>query len=361
MQSLSGSPGPANLDAPIVTGERSDDAAIMPCVTYNCTLDLVVTTVSSNCLELIGIRPENILGQRSLWQERLPLEDRDRLISRLNQLNWTEVASVDHKIADDRGLQVSVAHSFRKVKTGDEVRIVGCMVPLIAGEFPAARLNDSVVSQFIHKIGNHFQLINFLIGSLKRTGTNIDEIESLQATVDRAVEFTRALSHYCQAPVFTPAGDLVEILHTAIESIAPSFGEKKVALRDRIEKRLNGAMIDGDPYLLKLAMTALLENALDATQSGNRVVVSGRLAERSEDRSIARIAIVDNGCGMEKNMLTKAADPFVTTKRDRDGLGLSTAVRIVELHRGRLTISSSAGKGTKVEILLPVTFTAGTV
>ena len=361
MQSLSGSPGPANLDAPIVNDEMFDDAALMPCITYQCTSDFVVTTISSNCLELIGIRPENILGKRTLWQERLLSEDRDRLVSRLNQLSWNEVGSVAHKIADDRGLQVSVAHSFRKVGTGHEVRIHGCLVPLISGEFCAATLNDSVVSQFIHKIGNHFQLINFLIGSLKRTGTSIDEIESLQATVDRAVEFTRALSHYCQSPVFTPAGDLGEILHTAIESMAASFDEKKVALRNRIEKRLNGAMINGDTYLLKLAIAALLENALDATKSGNRVVVSGRLAERSEDRSIARIAIVDNGCGMEKNMLAKAADPFVTSKRDRDGLGLSTAVRIVEVHGGRLTISSAAGKGTKVEIVLPVTFTAGTV
>lgn len=341
-----------------MTDETFHAAAFMPCVMYESAADFVVTTISSNSLELIGIRPENILGKRTLWEERLLSEDRDRLMSRLNQLRRTDVASMAHKIADDRGLQVSVAHSFRKVRTGHEVRIHGCMVPL-TGEFYAATLSDSVISQFIHKIGNHFQLINLLIGSLKRTGTNIDEIESLQLTVDRAVEFTRAFSHYSQAPVLTPAIDLGEILHAVIRSIAPSFVEKKIALRDRVQECLNGAMITGDAYLLELAFTALLQNALDATKSGNRIVVSGRKADkRLGERSIARITLVDNGHGMEKNMLAKAADPFVTSKRERDGLGLSIAIRIVEIHGGRLSISSASGKGTKVEIVLPVTFTA---
>ena len=277
-------------------------------------------------------------------------------MSRLNRLEWTEMGAVAHKIANDRGFHIPVAHGFRKVRLGQEVAIQGCIVPL-TGDFGAATLNDSVIPQFIHKIGNHFQLINLLIGSLKRTGTNIDEIETLQLTVDRAVEFTRAFSHYSQPPVFTPAVDLGAILQTVIASIASSCDEKKVVFRENAVQCLNGAVMTGDACLLEIAFVALFQNALDATTSGDQILVSGKKAKKHiKDRSMARIAIVDNGCGMDKDTLAKAADPFVTSKRDRDGLGLSTASRIVEIHGGQLKISSASGKGTKVEMMLPVTF-----
>jgi signal transduction histidine kinase len=128
-------------------------------------------------------------------------------------------------------------------------------------------------------------------------------------------------------------------------------------LRENVLECLNGAMMTGDGYLLELAFAALLQNALEATQSGDRIVISGRKAHKPlRNKSIARIAIVDSGSGMEKNILAKAADPFVTSKRDRDGLGLSMASRVVEIHGGQLKISSVSGKGSKVEIMLPVTF-----
>lgn len=345
-----------NLDAPNVTGDAVSTAGLMPCVSYQCASDFIATSVSSNVFELIAIRPENILGKRGLWDDRLRAEDRDRLVSRLDRLAWTETASVPHKIANDGGVFIPVIHCFRKVRTGREFAIHGCLVPL-AGELCAATLSESAIPQFIHKIGNHFQLINLLIGSLKRAGANMDEIETLQVTVDRAVEFTRAFSHYSQPPVFTPEVDLAGILHAVIESLAPSCVEQKVVFRQNVSRCLNGAMVTADAYLLELAFTALLQNALDATKSGNRVTLSGRRAKsRLTGQSVARIAIVDNGSGMDKDMLATAADPFVTSKRDRDGLGLSMACRIVECHGGQVKMSSTFGKGTKIEVTLPVKF-----
>lgn len=343
----------SGLGAPIVTDEMLD-AAFMPCVTYRCAADFTASSVSSNSLELIGIRPENILGKRTLWDERrLRSEDRDRLLSRLNRLGSNEIGSLTHKIANDQGLYISVAHSFRKVSAENAYTIHGCMVPL-PGEVSAETLDGAVIPQFVHKIGNHFQLIHLLIGSLKRTGTNLDEIETLQLTVDRAVEFTRAFSQYTQPPVFTPSVGLGEILRTVAESIAACCEERKIVFKQNLEC-LDDAVMAGDAFLLEFAFAALLQNAMDATPSGNQIVVTGKKAKKRSGL-VARIAIVDSGCGMDKNMLIKAAHPFVTSKRDRDGLGLSAALRIVELHGGRLKIASVSGQGTKVEIMFPLSF-----
>ena len=343
-----------HLGVAVGDGKAAKIAAFVPCIIYECFSDLIVTATSPNTFELIGIRPENIVGKRAFWEERLLPEDRERLVERLNRLGWGEVASEAHKITDDQGLPVWVVHSFGKTKTIQGVTIHGCMLPQ-PDPFRATSLDHSIVAQFVHKIGNHFQLINLLIGSLKRTGTNSDEIESLQQTIDKAVDFTRSFSHFSQSLTSPSVVDLGEILRSVMQSMAPLYFEKNIAVKDTVEKSLNDATICGDAFLLEFAFGALFYNALEATRSGDQIVVNGRSETRGgEGGLIARITIADTGCGIESAALAKVAEPFFSLKRDRDGLGLSSAIRIFEMHGGAINISSTVGQGTEVEVLLPI-------
>ena len=49
-------------------------------------------------------------------------------------------------------------------------------------------------------------------------------------------------------------------------------------------------------------------------------------------------------------------DPFFTTKQDKDGLGLGLSItkRVIEEHGGEISFESEVGKGTKIEVSLPV-------
>jgi len=200
--------------------KMSDFLASLPCVVYETTSDFTIRVISPNAFDLIGIQAESLQGNRSLWEDRLNQEDRQRLFARLDQLQEAEIASEDHGLLDDQGLPVRVSHSFRKVGKDDSIRIHGSITPLMR-DVRVRSLDSAVISQFIHKIGNHFQLINLLIGSLKRNGTSNHEIQSLQDTVDQAVEFTRSFSHYTQTPVYLSAVELGEILRSVIESASP--------------------------------------------------------------------------------------------------------------------------------------------
>jgi signal transduction histidine kinase len=337
-----------------VNDKLEESLACVPSVIYQCAADLTVMTVSRNSAELIGVRPEKLLGNRILWDERLFVEDRQGLVSRIDRLRPGEVASETHRIIDDRGLPVWVSHSVRKLTNEADGALRGCIIPLPTS-FHSKCLDSGVISEFVHKIGNHFQLINLLIGSLKRGAKPINEIETLQETVDRAVEFTRTFMHYSQSPTGLSEVDLGEILRTVIHSNAPFFVERKVIFKDLIQESLNGALINGDPVLLDLAFCAILQNALDATSSGDRVVISCKHYPTClAGQPVAGISIADSGCGMENDFLKKAMSPFSTSKPNRDGLGLSMAVRIVESHGGRLHISSTKSHGTEVEITLPI-------
>jgi hypothetical protein len=328
-------------------------ATSMPCIFYDCTSDLVITAVSPNTFEVLGIRPENFVGKRPIWQQRLSDQSRERLMNGIEQLSFGGFASQICKLTDDKGLPVWVAHSFRKVTRGSDWRMLGCMLPL-GRECNAIALDDVIISQFVHKIGNHYQLMNFLIGSLQRSGMNRDEVEGLQQTVDRAVEFTRAFSHYSQPLAALARLDLCDLLLSGVKAMAPAFSDKNVTLSDLVEPALNGSFVEGDGFLLELAFRALLQNALEATQSGGKVVLSGRIDCNNLRGSVARVSILDTGSGIEKEFLAQAAEPFVSSKPDRDGLGLPTAIRIIEMHGGALRISSDPRAGTNVEILLPL-------
>lgn len=339
---------------PASSNKLADFLGSLPCVIYESAADLTVTSISSNVFDLIGVQRAHLQGNRALWHERLPQEDCKRLTTRLNLLSGTEIASESHRIINDLGMPVWVSHSFRKIVQNNEASIRGCIIPLRL-DARAGTLDSGVISQFVHKIGNHFQLINLLIGSLKRNGTSIEEIEALQETVDRAVEFTRSFSHYSQTPVCSSTVDLCEILRSVIYSHVPLFLEKKVAFKPVIHESLDGALIPGDAYLLEHALTSILQNALDATRGGDQVMIDARKESiTSTSRSLACICIVDSGCGMDKGTLARASAPFFSSKPERNGLGLSTAIRILEMHGGTLDISSDEKQGTRISISLPV-------
>ena len=64
--------------------------------------------------------------------------------------------------------------------------------------------------------------------------------------------------------------------------------------------------------------------------------------------------IEDDGPGMTPEELSKIFDPFYTTKRTGTGLGLAIAYRIIEKHRGTLTVNSKPGVGSVFHIELPL-------
>lgn len=65
------------------------------------------------------------------------------------------------------------------------------------------------------------------------------------------------------------------------------------------------------------------------------------------------ISVEDQGFGIENEKLEKIGKAFYTTKENGTGLGLMITYKIIKEHQGSITIQSSVGVGTKVEIFLP--------
>ncbi len=141
--------------------------------------------------------------------------------------------------------------------------------------------------------------------------------------------------------------DLATVLDEAIGMSTTRISKEVTVDRDFVVSSMPS---EGHPILLREAFSNLVTNAVEAVPAGGHVVVSlGR------NNGHAAISIVDNGPGISKGQLDKIFEPFNTSKQNGMGLGLFSAKHIVEMHHGTIHVESSSGRGTRIEVLLPVT------
>ncbi len=97
----------------------------------------------------------------------------------------------------------------------------------------------------------------------------------------------------------------------------------------------------------------LLTNALDAVSEAPKKEI--RFEVRPADENVL-ISISDTGCGILPVHMKRIFDLFFTTKPvgKGSGLGLSVSKSIIESHGGKILYESKPGKGTRIEVLLPV-------
>ena len=349
-------PGSSIQPSQSVSSPREDSAAFesLPCVLYECNAAFEFTYVSENISELFGIESNELIGNPLLSDQRIPVEDLVLLSNRLGELeHLNKRTSLMHRMLTRRGLPFWVAHSLWKASLNDTTVVRGCIVPMDYN----GRLHSSeqaVISRFVHKIGNHFQLLNLVVNSLKRTVPESRETLMLQETVEKAIELTRGFSDYNQAPTCLSRVELMDILQATAMTRRSSFEKKGIAFDSQIHASVNGAVIQADPYLLELAIGHVLQNALEATEAGGRVTLQARVKCSGDSASAASISVIDSGCGIDENALANVVVPFFTSKKNHDGLGLSMASRFIEIHGGILRVTSAQGKGTEVEIVLPL-------
>jgi len=111
------------------------------------------------------------------------------------------------------------------------------------------------------------------------------------------------------------------------------------------------AHVNGDPGALARALMNLCANSLDAMDGQGTLTIG----TRNVGKHTVEFTVEDTGCGMSKEILDKALDPFFTTKQKGKGtgLGLPIVYGAVKAHRGQLELDSVPGKGTQIVARFP--------
>jgi two-component system cell cycle sensor histidine kinase PleC len=145
---------------------------------------------------------------------------------------------------------------------------------------------------------------------------------------------------------------LGRFLTETMRVVAPRAEDKKLELSADIAR---GIRLQADQRLLKQIVLNLLSNAVKFTPEGGRITVRAHAAG-----GWVRIAIADSGIGIPRDALSKLGRPFeqvesqLTKRHQGSGLGLAIAKSLTELHGGTLRVRSTPGKGTLVQLRLPI-------
>ena len=130
--------------------------------------------------------------------------------------------------------------------------------------------------------------------------------------------------------------------------------------KDKVEIEPNfaeDATIWGNRHQLIQVLINLMQNAIDALKKKGFSTDKPRIeivGEHRHEQFLLRVK--DNGPGIEPENLSRIFDPFFTTKDVGEGmgLGLSICYRIMEAHRGRITVKSELGQYTEFSLEFPL-------
>jgi signal transduction histidine kinase len=189
------------------------------------------------------------------------------------------------------------------------------------------------------------------------------DLESIQHAARRGADLTRKLLQFSRRK----AGEvsLVDV-NERVADVAGMLGRtlgEDVTLRTALGADPATTLID--PVELDQVLLNLVVNARDAVPPGGSIVISTELAAFDADDdarpvdadvgTYVRLAVTDDGCGMNADVIEHAFDPFFTTKGrgEGTGLGLSTVYGIVQRFGGHVDVTSTPGEGTTIEVLLP--------
>ncbi|MDB5051122.1 MAG: atoS 1 [Fibrobacteres bacterium] len=168
----------------------------------------------------------------------------------------------------------------------------------------------------------------------------VQGVSSLNKIVSNLLVYTRHMELNLQRVDFIEW--MEEILNYAEIEIAKENKDIAIA-RDYRFERMEARI---DPEKFQQVFLNLIFNAIQSIEGKGRITIRADL----DEKDFLRIAIIDDGKGIPKDIMDKIFNPFFTTKEQGTGLGLAIVQRIVTLHGGTITVTSEPGRFTRFEI-----------
>jgi signal transduction histidine kinase len=197
----------------------------------------------------------------------------------------------------------------------------------------------------------------------EKEGTAARSLAAIIDSAESAAKLTRQFQSFGQQQYLQPEElDLNIVLEALRKLVGPTIMGGVVV---ELVPCSDVLLISIDPHQLLTALTAAVENSLEAMPDGGTLTISinRRVVDDSEALRIgldpgpyARVSICDTGKGMSEETMEHAFQPFFTTKNlsEGAGLGLSMLYGFARQSGGSVSLASRLGAGTDVSVYLPM-------
>ncbi|MBI5773199.1 MAG: cyclic nucleotide-binding domain-containing protein [Verrucomicrobia bacterium] len=168
------------------------------------------------------------------------------------------------------------------------------------------------------------------------------QVARLSNMISELLEFTRG----AQASVVLASTNYAQFVSQLMEEIEPELADKNVRLALAAPPALNLLL---DPQRLTHVFYNLIHNAVDEMPDGGKITIRFLVSDKEVVTEFE-----DTGSGIKPEIAAKLFEPFATFGKSKGtGLGLSICKRIVEDHRGSISVRSTAGKGATFAFSIP--------
>ena len=221
------------------------------------------------------------------------------------------------------------------------------------------------VTQVVGGVAHHFNnLLQIVLGNLsllrQESANDLSvskRIKPIEKAVASAASITRSLLAYSSKEILLPEGvDLNEFVADNLPAVKALLGDS-IAVETNYSEHLPKVAVDVNA--LGNVIMELAKNSKTAMQNGDVFTLQTETTERQiEGLRTGRYVILtasDTGGGMGDEIAARAFEPFFTTAKFGQGvgLGLSMVYGFCKQSGGLAIIQSELGKGTSVELLLP--------
>jgi signal transduction histidine kinase len=190
--------------------------------------------------------------------------------------------------------------------------------------------------------------LDVLEEQLRGNAESLELTQALRTWIARLQSLTENLLAFGKTwSVDLKPGNVGELLHQTIASVAPRAKENVVAIDSDIHAEEATVLMDGSRLIL--VFENLLINALQHSRKGEQVHLSART-----EGDAAVISVRDHGPGFNPDDLPRVFQPFFTRRRGGTGLGLSIVQRIVDEHGGTVNARNHESGGAELRVQLPL-------